>query len=253
NNNDKFVIPENIRNNKTNLENFIKDILHKLNSLWERANTNKNSNDEKIRDRAKSVLTIKSHLETKIRDIHTMKPIKEKSINWKIKMWDRNPQKDIFQGNYSTCCIGMNEINSSAMPNYILNTMFNMIEIVDNNTGRTVGNALCYYAKNISNEIYFVIDNIEINNHYKLSDKRGEELRNSIKKFAQNVNKEVSGKDNIPIILGGEDLNDVPTDKLRERHNVLSKLGSMNCEEIYADLFGGWSDMQTDSTSYYQL
>ena len=112
-------------------------------------------------------------------------------------------------------------------------------EIIDNNTGKTVGNALCYYVKDISNGVLFVIDNVEINNHYKLSDKRGEELRNAIKEFAQNINKEVAGKDNTPIILGTS-FNDIPTNRLKTKHNILQKLGSMNCSEIYADLFDTW-------------
>ena len=42
----------------------------------------------------------------------------EKDLDLTIKMWDRVPQKDLFQGNYSTCCIGMGGGNGSAMPHY---------------------------------------------------------------------------------------------------------------------------------------
>ena len=37
--------------------------------------------------------------------------------------------------------------NGTAMPYYLMNTAFNMIELVDNESGKTIGNALCFFEK----------------------------------------------------------------------------------------------------------
>ena len=106
-------------------------------------------------------------------------------------MWDRVPQKDIFQGNYSTCCIAMGGSNGSAMPHYIMDTAYNMIELVDNNSGRTVGNALCYFVKGENGKLAFIIDNVEIANSVKPSDEIGKEVREQITEYASRIAKEV--------------------------------------------------------------
>ena len=82
-------------------------------------------------------------------------------------MWDRNPRKDISQGNYSTCCIAVGGGNGRFMPHYVLNTSFNMIEVVDNKTGKPLGNALCFFVIDEKGKPSFIIDNIEINNSQK--------------------------------------------------------------------------------------
>ena len=156
-------------------------------------------------------------------------------------MWDRIPQKDIFQGNYSTCCIGMNEANGSAMPHYLLNTTFNMIELVDNKTGSVIGNALCYMAVDENGSPMFIVDNIEIANSRKPSDAVGKEIRNSIVEYASKVVKEVTGKDDIPIYMGGS-YNDVPIDDLPKEKGSVKLLGQVDCDDIYMDLFGGWGN-----------
>ena len=131
---------------------------------------------------AQLTLTIKNHLEQRLKDISQCEiKKKERPIDLTIKMWDRNPAYDLFQGNYSTCCISIGGANGSAMPHYLLNSAFNMIELKDNSTGETIGNALCYFATDEFNEPLFVIDNIEIANKHKMSNKASAELLNEMK------------------------------------------------------------------------
>ena len=191
-------------------------------------------------------LTIKNHLEQRLKDISTCEiKKKEKPIDLTIKMWDRNPIHDIFQGNYSTCCISLDGENSSAMPHYLLNSVFNMIELVDNNSGKTIGNALCYFITNEFNEPIFVIDNIEIANNHKMSNKASSELLKEIKNYCINLCREISNR-NIKIVMGA-DYNDVDDENLTEMELTFAQLlGEKDCFEVYLDVFGGWDEGKYD-------
>ena len=166
-------------------------------------------------------------------------------------MWDRIPQKDLFQGNYSTCCIGMNETNGWSMPVYLLNTAFNMIELVDNNTGEIVGNALCYFVKSDGNKPVFIIDNIEIKNSVKPSDEVGKKLRSAITEYAKNIVRDVTGHDNIQILLGTS-YNDVPVGDLIKSYSFMKTLGEELRNEVYTDAID-YTKLAVIGESLYKL
>jgi|GEM_PF-6995131 len=227
---DKFTVPYKAEKNKAELEKFIQNVQTKLEKVFERAEKNNNTD----------VITIKDHLNQRIEDVKAVSKTKtSKTLDLTIKMWDRNPQKDIFQGNYSTCCIAMGGGNGSAMPHYLMNTAYNMIELKDNNTGKIIGNALCYFITDENNKPAFVIDNIEIKNSSKPSSEIGLELRNAITQYAANVSKEVTGKDDTPIYMSSH-YNDVPCIDLPAAEQNIRFTGNIDCDEIYMDLYDGW-------------
>ena len=209
-------------------------------NIFSRAKESLNNPNKK--KNAQITLTIKNHLEQRIKDISACEIKKaEKPIDLTIKMWDRNPIHDLFQGNYSTCCISLDGENSSAMPHYLLNTAFNMIELVDNNSGKTIGNALCYFIVDVFNKPVFVIDNIEIANKHKMSNKASDELLNQITGYCINLCREISNL-NIQIVMG-TNYNDVYDDELcTVEFNRANLIGNIDCDEIYMDVFGGWDD-----------
>ena len=237
--NDKFIIPQEICTNKTKLEIFIKNIIEQLDDVWKRAQGNLDNPDKATS--AKNTLTILDHLNQRLSDIIAIDTSsgKTKTLDLTIKMWDRIPQKDIFQGNYSTCCIGMGNQNSAAMPYYLLNTAYNMIEIVDNYSGSVMGNALCYFVTDENDSPIFIVDNVEISNSYKTTEKVGIELRDNITEYASRIAKQVSGRDDFPIYMSTS-YNDAPTDDLKEETKSLKLLGHVDCDSIYMDLYGGW-------------
>ncbi len=249
--NGKFVVPKEYTKNRANLDKFTKGLINGLKRIWKRAEENLNefasaelysSNNIQNSNNAINTLTIKNHLNARLKEINSCSNdpdiIKTEPLDLTIKMWDRNPQKDLFQGNYSTCCIGIGQTNGHYMPQYLMNTAFNMIEIVDNKSGNTIGNAMCYFANNNGQQV-FVIDNIEINRNYIPAENIGKKLRTAIKEYAQNITKEVSGKDDIPIILGTK-FNDVPTKDLAPMKNIrLSFIGDIASQSIYLDIYGG--------------
>lgn len=145
----------------------------------------------------------------------------------------------------------MGDVNSPVMPHYIMNTAFNMIELVDNNTGKTVGNALCYFVDKEDGKPAFVIDNVEISNSVKPSNEVGLKLRDMLTEYTSKITKDVTGLENIPIYLGPS-YNDIPDNDLCTIEEEIKFLGDIDCEEIYLDAFGGWTDRE-DLTQKVEL
>lgn len=240
----KFFIPQDCVSSKAKTKEFISGVIKALDPVWKRAQGNAQSPDPKRAAAAGNTLTILDHFNQRVKDVENVSEIGgAKNIDVKIKMWDRIPQKDIFQGNYSTCCIGMGGGNGTAMPYYLMNTAFNMIELVDNVSGKTIGNALCFFEKDENGKPIFVIDNIEINNAQKPSDKVGLQLRDAITQYAANVAKEVTGRDDTQIVMGGQ-YNDVPCEDLPKRTQKIEFVGDISREDIYSDLYTDWPDKE---------
>ena len=265
---DKFLLPKKYYSNPKALKMFLNNLFNQMDKVWARAL--KSANDDymqtdirfdsdvlpdsgllteqeilqlqsKVKKNINSsyINTVRTHIIQHIDDIDViLSSPKEKQIDWTVKMWKRNPQHDLFQGNYSTCCIGLGKSNGKFMPYYLLNTAFNMIEIVDNTSGETVGNALCYFVCTDSGNPALVIDNIEIKNSEKPSDNTGLIIRDAIFKYAKNLAKEIAADDNIQIILGGK-FNDVPIKNLDTNKSHVSFIGDVSANSIYLDLFGG--------------
>ena len=244
---DEFVIPTEYSTSKAKLEELVKilcDTTEKgqLSQVWKRAKMNAEKTGTEMATKAMNTLTILDHLEQRLKDLSGIeKANKTDSIDITIRMWDRNPPKDLFQGDYSTCCIGMGGCNADAMPHYLLNTCFNMIELVDNTTGKIIGNALCYFVKGEDGRVKFVVDNIEINNSHIPSPEVGINLRNEIAEYVQSICKELTGNEKIEAYMS-ESYNDVPYENLPVKNENYSFIGDMDCDNIYLDLYDGWTD-----------
>ena len=253
----EFVIPLEYATNKAKLAELVKMLSDtseqgQLTQVWKRAQSNAENPDPNRAAIAKNTLTILDHLNQRLDDIsHVSDEAITKKMDLTIKMWDRAPQKDIFQGNYSTCCIAMGGSNGRAMPHYIVNTAYNMIEINDNNTGKTIGNALCYFIKDNDGNPAFIIDNIEINTRTKPSDEVGKQLRSALVEYASNVSKEVTGRVDTHIYMSS-DYNDVPWEDLESKSEKVTLLGDTDCDEIYMDLYEGWVD-KSNYTAFCNL
>ena len=239
---DEFVIPEDMRNNRVKLRNLISGFKEDMRPVAQRTVHNVNNKDHATLERAMLTMTILNHLDGLIVSAWEIPESFElhRNLDLTIKMWDRIPQKDLFQGNYSTCCIGMGEFNAQAMTTYLRNAAFNMIEIIDNNTSNTIGNALCYYALDGDKKPILVLDNIEINNNFKATQEARKHIRNEIFEYCKNLNKIVAKDENLPIYLGGS-YNDVPTYDLEEFEDKhITLLGKVDTNMTYLDAFKGW-------------
>ena len=254
---DEFVLPAEYTTNKAKLEeliNILSDTSEKgqLAQIWNRATNNAKSDKPEVADRAGRTVLALSHLKQRAEDIAKAEDVKAaKTLDLTIKMWNRNPQEDLFQGNYSTCCIGMGGGNGFAMPHYLMDTAYNMIEIRDNNTGKIIGNALCYFVKGADGKPAFIIDNVEIANSMKPSDEVGIQLRNAITEYANNVVRDVTGKEDTPIYMG-KSYNDVPIGDLQSHLETVTFVGDMDGDMIYMDLFDGPTE-RSEFTSSVEL
>ena len=247
----KFIIPTEVMGSKAKLNEFTENIIKQLDGVWKRAQGNATNPDPKRAQTARGTLTILDHLNQRIKDVSAISEDKAtKSLDWTIKMWDRVPQKDTFQGNYSTCCIGMGRGNGSAMPHYIMDTAYNMIELVDNNSGRTIGNALCYFVKGENGKLAFIIDNVEIANSAKPSNDVRKSLRAMLTDYASKIAENVTGSKDISVYLG-PDYNDIPYKDLPKHVEEVTFLGDIDCDEIYMDAFGASADW-TDKADFTQ-
>ena len=136
----------------------------------------------------------------------------------------------------------MDRCNYDAIIDYIISPMYNMIEIVNNETNLPIGNALIYFVEEEDGSVALMIDNIEINNTINLSKEHSKELRNQIVEYAE-LMATISNKDwkYMPVYLGKR-YNDVVTDDLKTVKKVLQPVGYSNYIDgnQYMDAFGGW-------------
>ena len=182
--------------------NFTNDILQRLERVWAQAERNQKSNLPEIVKRAKYTLSIQEKLQGIASTAELIETKDSKSMTLKIKMWDRFPQKDLFQGDYSDCCIKADGVNNDAIADYLLNTTFNMIEIIDTESNKVIGNALCYFALNkTSKKPVLILDNIELLKAYRTNPEQEIQLRTAIAEFAKNFAKKVAKGKNIDVYL----------------------------------------------------
>ena len=247
--NDEFIIPKKIFGSKPMLYSFTESIIKQLNTIWRRAKYHSGENQpEDVRKLAGEVLEIRDDLKYSLERINNVRRNGKGQNNFdiKIKMWDRNPKRDLFQGNFSTCCIGMGAVNGDVMAKYLLHTCFNMIEIIDNNTDKTIGNALCYFAE-ADGELAFIIDNVEINKEYLPSKEAGNDIRDGIVEYSKNLLNYIK-KDNKPIsIYMSYRRNDINAPKENAEEKFFEFIGELYTD-IYLDLYDG-SIFSSDSLS----
>lgn len=239
--NNEFHLPQEIIINKTKLLDFMKNFNSELTPVWNRAKSNIVGEHSA---KAMHTLMLRDHIASLIEGCEQIEDeYKQKTIDLTIKMWNRFPQHDLFQGNYSTCCIGMGKDNGEAMSTYLTNTTFNFIELIDNTTNKTIGNALCYYVST-ETEPALIVDNIEISNSYIPSPEMTKKIRNGILEYCKNLNEEVTGTRNTPVYLGVL-YNDVSTDDLTEIKNLnikeyIGQLWKNPEDQLYLDALEGW-------------
>ena len=171
------------------------------------------------------------------------KETKQKGYKFQIKLWDRQPGYDIFQGNYTHCCIALENFNRAAILDYLVDTGINIIEVKDMNTNQTIAQTFVLMGENQEKEIIAILDNIEINNDYRgLTDKIRQQLFTYISNFVDVLVKNPNKK--INTVLLGTAYNDVETNDLPTRTEVVRKIGGPGILGTqYLDSFGSaWVD-----------
>ncbi len=151
-----------------------------------------------------------------------------------IFVWARNPDVDLYQGNYSPCCICIDSAHmgaESTIADYATDLGVQIVNIWDETTNKPVTAAWCWIGEDDAGKPALVVDNVESNTLYSsnYSEQLSKELLDYIKGYGKaiGINKVVLGKAN----------NDLPSasimSKLKDNEKTFTKLGGANRADSY--------------------
>ena len=173
-----------------------------------------------------------------------------------IKLWDRNPQKDLFMGNRTSCCTAIIDGgNGKATPIYLSNTAFNVVEMTDEN-GDIVAMSRIFVA-NVDEEPSIIVENIEINNAF-LKNKSQEELymlREKMLGYVQGLAYVVSNENDMNVYFS-KNYTHVPKDDLEEIEKEVDFVGDISSESVYLNCKPGWTEpekLKNEPCKLYQI
>ena len=113
----------------------------------------------------------------------------------KISVWDRNPDIDLYLGNYTDCCIRIDSAHmgeESTIADYLTDVGMQIVNIYDEKKKIPVATAWCWVGHDDDDQVAFVIDNIEANTDY--STKYKTQLEEKLKEYMINYSKKVGAK-----------------------------------------------------------
>lgn len=146
-----------------------------------------------------------------------------------ISVWTRNPDIDLYQGNYTNCCIRIDSEHmggESTIADYSTDLGIQIVNILDEAKNKPITAAWLWLGKDERGNAALVVDNIESDTTYSANYPKQltKELFNYLNNYAQaiGVKKVVLGKAN----------NDLPTSK---------ELGKMSNDEHKYDKIGGYN------------
>ncbi len=190
-----------------------------------------------------SLLTLKSHLEQLVPAFQNSNDPTPQAQGFRIKTWDRNPGYDLFQGNYTQCCIALDQTNRSAILDYLTSHGVQLVEVQALGSDKTMANTFLYWGKTPQGDLSLVVDNVEVAAQYRdarTATRLREELAAYLKDYAQAV----IGRE-APILLG-QNYNDIPTLGLPETEKTLQVMAYPPDGELYLDSLHGnaWINIQ---------
>jgi len=105
------------------------------------------------------------------------KEVESRERGFRIKTWDRDPRRDMFEGNYTQCCIavgvksvpeegGLTTHDPSTVMQFLADTGISVVEIYDSERKNPIGNTWVFVSKNDLGEPILVADNVEIHSDY---------------------------------------------------------------------------------------
>ena len=161
---------------------------------------------------------------------------KEKMENqpMSVFVWARNPDIDLYQGNYSDCCIRIDSEHmgaESTIADYNTDLGVQIVNIWDETKNQPITAAWCWIGKNEAGETALVVDNIESNTQYSANypEQLTKELFDYLKDYAKviGVKKIVLGKANNDLPTAGE------LAKMKDDGNKYEKTGGYNRSDGY--------------------
>ena len=123
-----------------------------------------------------------------------------------VKNWNRKPMESLFDGNYTTCCTGIDKDQGASFLSYMTNTCSTTLE-VRTRKNKVVAMSRILMTK-INGKLSMVVENIEVNNkiakHYLYDDNSKYEFREMIFDYARNFAKHINKtNEEIPVYFCG--------------------------------------------------
>ena len=160
-----------------------------------------------------------------------------------VKNWRRIPQESLLDGNYTTCCTGLDKNHGESFLKYITNTCTTTLE-VRTERDKVVAMSRIMMAK-INGKLSMIVENIEVNNkmakHYLHNDATRYKFREMIfdyaRAFADDINK--TGKD-IPIYFCGQNfkVKDIEKGLNKSKEYFDFELIGEYPEKLYVNVYG---------------
>jgi len=180
---------------------------------------------------------ILNHFDVDTKNIKSIFSPKEKTNDLEgrymsTRVWDRNPDIDLYQGNYSPCCISIetgcgSSPYESAIADYLTDLAIQIVNIVDKEKQIPVCACWLWLGKDTKEgKPALVIDNIEANTDY--SNKYQEQFREQITKYIKNYANSIG----IKKIVMRTQYNDVNL-TVKEHDNKYIKIGLNNRYDGY--------------------
>jgi len=151
-----------------------------------------------------------------------------------IFVWARNPDIDLYQGNYSPCCICIDSAHmgaESTIADYNTDLGIQIVNIWDETKNEPITATWCWLGQDESGETVLVVDNIESNFLYSAN--YSEQLTKELFDYLENYAKAIGAK---KIVLGKAN-NDLPTAgelaKMPENDEQYDKIGGYNRVDGY--------------------
>jgi len=181
--------------------------------------------------------------------------VKLNNKDFKITMWDRCPQKDLFLGNKTSCCTGLGDANGASTPIYLSNSAFNVVELKDDR-GNTVAMSRIYMA-NVDNKPSLIMENIEVNNEFlkHLNVNMQHEIVNKFVQYMKNFSKQVTQDDNTKIYFSTS-YSKLNTDNLEKEDKKVDFIGSISSDNFYSNTLKGWvstDEFKDTEASFYKV
>ena len=161
-----------------------------------------------------------------------------------VKNWDRSAKESLFDGNYTTCCTGIDKDQGESFPHYLTNTCTTTLE-VRNEKNKVIAMSRILMAK-INGKVSMIVENIEVNNkmakHYLYNDDTKYKFREMIFDYARAFAKEINNSDEeMPVYFCSKyyKIKDISKGlELGKRYEDVELIGEFP-DDIYINAYGG--------------
>lgn len=148
--------------------------------------------------------------------------------NVELALWNRNPDLDLYLGNYSPCCISVQgggawDGRESTIADYMTDVSMHVLNLTNKETGEPIMSAWLYLGKDKKGNTAIVIDNIE--SKPSETDLHQQEIWSMVEKYVIQLVKKI----NVKKISMGIQNNDIkPTNAKYDDRAKYWKIGPNN-------------------------